>query len=226
MLLCAVTHPWPQRLDGRPPSSRCGSPLVAATLARAACARSVGRRVRDGSTLGRRSTRRPSPPALNAARLLRRASLRSHTPVAATARRPPAVESLLLAARRGDARARCSRPLGRPPRSRRLDTRRRSARRPSPHWIAARLLRRASLRGHTPVAATARRPPAVESLLLAARRGDARARCSRPLGRTPRSRRLDTRPPLDAAAAEGPANSSVPKQQRVGARRRVPLEGN
>ena len=123
MLLCAVTRPWPRRLDGRPPSSRCCSPLVAATLARAARARSVGRRVRDGSTLGRRSTRRPAPPALNAARLLRRASLRGHTPVAATARRPPAVESLLLAARRGDARARCSRPLGRPPRSRRLDTR-------------------------------------------------------------------------------------------------------
>ena len=38
------------------------------------------------------------------------------------------------------------------------------------------------------------------SLLLAARRGDAHARRSRPLGRPPRSRRLDTRPPLDAAA--------------------------
>ena len=123
MLLCAVTRPWPRRLDGRPPSSRCCSPLVAATLARAARARSVGRRVRDGSTLGSRSMRRPAPPALNAARLLRRTPLRGHTPVAATARRPPAVESLLLAARRGDARARCSRPLGRPPRSRRLNTR-------------------------------------------------------------------------------------------------------
>ena len=71
----------------------------------------------------RRSTRRPAPPALNAARLLRRASLRGHTTGAAIARRPPAVESLLLAAHRGDARARSSRLLGRPPRSRRLVTR-------------------------------------------------------------------------------------------------------
>ena len=118
----AVTRPWPRRLDGRPPSSRCCSPLVAAILVRAACARSVGRRVRDGSALSRRSMRRPAPPALNAARLSRRASLRGHTPVAATARWPPAVESLLLAARHGDARARCSRPPGRPPRSRRFDT--------------------------------------------------------------------------------------------------------
>ena len=78
---------------------------------------------RDGSALGRRSTRRLSPPALNAARLLRRVSLRGHTLVAATARRPPAVDSLMLAARRGDARAHCSRPLGRPPLLRRLDTR-------------------------------------------------------------------------------------------------------
>ena len=95
--------------------------------------------------------RRPALPALNAAHLSRRASLRGHTPVAATARRPPAVESLLLAARRGDARARFSRPLG---------------------------LRRAPLRGRTPVAATARRPPAVGSLRLAARR-DALARVAR-----------------------------------------------
>jgi len=94
------------------PSSRCCSPLVAATLARAARARSVDRRV------SRRLELRPPLdaatllPALNAARLLRRASLRGHTPVAATARRPHAVESLLLAARRSDARARYSRPLG------------------------------------------------------------------------------------------------------------------
>ena len=117
-------EPRSRGLDGRPPSSRCCSPLVAATLARAARVRSVTRRVRDGSALGRRSTRRLSPPALNAARLLRRAPpLRGHTPVAASARRwPPAVESLLLAARRGDTPARCSRSLGRPPRSRRLGT--------------------------------------------------------------------------------------------------------
>ena len=269
---CAVTHLWPRRLDGRPPSSRCCSPLVAATLARATRARSIGRRVRDGSTLGRRSVRRPTPPALNAARLLRRAPLRGHTLVAATARRPRAVKSLLLAARRGDARACYSRSLDRPPRSRRLDTRppldaaafascvergaslapfpsarshargrdgstaarRRVAaarclarrararcsrpldRPPRSRQLdarasldaaafasaldAARLLRRAPLRGHSPVAATARRPPAVESRLLAARRGVARARCSRLLGRPPRSRRPDTRPPLDAAA--------------------------
>ena len=36
-----------------------------ATLARAARARTVGRRIRDGSTLGRRSMRWPSPPALH-----------------------------------------------------------------------------------------------------------------------------------------------------------------
>ena len=86
--------------------------------------------------------------------------------------------------------------------SRRLDTtvERRSARRPAPPALnAAHLLRRASLRGHAPVAETARRPTAVESVRLAARRGDARARCSRPRGRTPHSQRLDTRPPLDAA---------------------------
>ena len=201
LLLCAVTRPWPRRLDGRPPSSRCCSPLVAATLARAARARSVGRQFRNGSTLGRRPTRRPLPPALNAARLLRRASLRGRTSVAATARQPPAVESLLLAARRGDARACCSRPLGRPPHSRRLGTRPLldAAARASCAERGASLAPN-PLRGHTSVAATARRPPAVESLLLAARRGDARARCSRPLGRPPYSRRLDTRPPPDAAA--------------------------
>ena len=121
-LLCAVTHPWPRRPVGRSPSSRCCSPLVTATLARAPRARSVCRRVRDGLTLSRRSNRQPAPPALNTARLLRRASMRGHTPVAATARRPPAVVSLLLAARLGDTRAPCSCPLGRPPRSRRLDT--------------------------------------------------------------------------------------------------------
>jgi hypothetical protein len=32
VLLCAATRPWPRRLDGRPPSSRSWSPLVAATL--------------------------------------------------------------------------------------------------------------------------------------------------------------------------------------------------
>ena len=156
-------------------------------------ARSVGRCFRDGSTLGRRPTQLPSLPALHAALLLCRASLRGHTPVAATARRPPAVESLLLAARRGDARARCSRPLGRPPLSRRLDTR------PPPDAVAfascadaALLLCRASLRSHTPVAATARRPPAVDSLLLAARRCNARAGRWRPLGRPPLSKRLGT----------------------------------
>jgi hypothetical protein len=117
----AASHSPPARAPTAP--HRCCSPLVAATLARAARARSVGRRGRDGSTLDRRSTRRPAPPALNAAHLLRRASLRSHAPVAATARRPPAVESLRLALRRGDARARCLRPLGRPPRSQRLDPR-------------------------------------------------------------------------------------------------------
>ena len=354
MLLCAVTRPWPRRLNGGPPSSRCCPPLVAATLARATRARSVGRRFRDGSTLGRRSARRPSPPAPNAALLLCRASLRGRTPVAATARRPPAVESLLPAARRGNARARYSRPLGRPPLSRRLDTRppldaaafascaersaslvpcvsarshargrdgstaarrrvaaarhssrrrsrallaparsfaafaaarhsaatrrgglrllheaqrvscavplcavtrpwprrldgrppssrccsplvaatlaraararsvgrrsrdgstlgRRSTRRPSPPALNATLLLcRASLRGHTPVAATARRPPAVESLLLATRHGDARARCSRPLGPSPRSRRLGTQPPLAAAAFASGTERSTP----------------
>ena len=46
MLLCAVTRLRPRRLDGRRPSSRCCSPLVAATLARAACARSVDCSVR------------------------------------------------------------------------------------------------------------------------------------------------------------------------------------
>ena len=108
------------RTSGRSPS-RCSRGAATRGAARALLA--PCRRFRGGTTLSRRSTRRPAPPALNAARLLRRASLRGHTPVAATARRLPAVESLLLAARRGDARARCSRPLGRPPRSRRLNTR-------------------------------------------------------------------------------------------------------
>jgi hypothetical protein len=59
-------------------------------------------------------------PALNAASFLRSAPLRGHTAVAATARRPPAIESLLLATRRGGARARFSRPPDQPPRSRLL----------------------------------------------------------------------------------------------------------
>ena len=49
---------------GHPPSRRSCSPLIAATLAHAACARSVGRRGCGCSTLGRRSTRRLAPPAL------------------------------------------------------------------------------------------------------------------------------------------------------------------
>ena len=211
VLLCAVIRPWPRRLDGRPPSSHSCSPLVATTLARAARARSVGSRAllapaRSAAAFAT-ARRRASldaaafASALDAARFLRRAPLRGRSPVAATARRPPAVESRLLAARRGDARARCSRLLGRPPRSRRPDTRPPlDAAAFASALDAARLLRRAPLRGHSPVAATARRPPAVESRLLAARRGAARARCSRPLGRPPRSRRPDTRPPLDAAA--------------------------
>ena len=201
MLPCAVTRPWPRRLDGRRPSSRCCSPIVAATLARAAHAPSVGRRIRDGSALGHRSTRRPSLPVLNSARLVRRASLRSPTPVAARLDgRPPS--------------SRCCSPLvmatlERADRARLVGRRARDdstlgprwTRRPAPPALnAVHLLRRASLRGHTPVAATYRRPPAVESLLLAAHRGDSRACCSRPLGRPQRSRQLDTRPSLDAAA--------------------------
>ena len=200
VLLCAVTRAWARRLDGRPPSGRCCSPLVAAMLARAARARSVGRRVRAGSTRSRRSTRRPAPPVLNTARFLRRASLRGHTPVTATARRPPPSSrccSPLVAATL--ARAARARSVGRRVRDRSALSRR-STRRPAlPALNAARVLRRASLRGHAPVAATARRPPAVVSLLLVARRGH--ARCSRPLGRPPpRSRRLDTQPPLGVPA--------------------------
>ena len=199
VLLCAVTRPWPRGLDGRPPSSRCCAPLVAATPARAARARSVGRRIRDGSALGRRSMRRPAPPALNAEQL-RRAPLRGHTPVATTARRPPVAESLLLAARSGDARARFSRSLSQPPHSRRLGTR------PPLDAAAVTTCRErgaplepcSSARVHS--AAPARRPTAVESLLLAARRGNALACCSRLLGRPPHSRRHDTWPPFDAAA--------------------------
>ena len=105
--------------SGRSPS-RCSPGAATRGAARALLA--PCRRFRDGSTLSRRSTRRPAPPALNAERLSPCFSARS-PPVAATARRPPAAESLLLAARRGDARACCSRPLGRTPRSRQLDTR-------------------------------------------------------------------------------------------------------
>ena len=61
LMLVTRPWPWPRWLDGRPPSSHFCSPLVAAALARAPRARSVGRRARDGgSALGRRSTRRPA----------------------------------------------------------------------------------------------------------------------------------------------------------------------
>ena len=235
----------------RPPSRRSCLPLVAAALARAACARSIGHRSRGGSALGGlrllRCTRRVSCAVILYA-VTRPWPLRLDG--------PPAVKTQLLAARGGDARARCLRPLNWPPQSRRLDTRRLAP----PALYAARLLRCVSLRGHTPVAAAARRtarrqdaaacrswrrrsrallapalvghrsrggsalgglrllrctrrvscavflyavtrpwplrldgPPAVKTQLLAARGGDARARCLRPLGWPPQSRRLGTR---------------------------------
>ena len=59
---------------------------------------------------------------------------------------PPAVKTQLLAARGGNARARCLRPLGRPPQSRRLDTRRLAP----PALRMARLPRGVSLRRRSP----------------------------------------------------------------------------
>ena len=169
-------------------------------LTRAARARSVGRRGRDGSTLDRRSTRRPAPPALNAAHILRRASLRGHTPwPRGLDGRPPSSRCCAPLVAATPARAARARSVGR--RSRDGSTLgRRSMRRLASPALNAAQLRRAPLRGHTSVAATAQRRPAVESLLPAARRGNARARYSRPLGRPPLSRRLDTRPPLGPAA--------------------------
>ena len=125
-----------------------------------------------------------------------------HTTAAALARRPAAVEPLLLAACRGDARLRSSCPLGGPPRSRRLVTRPPldAAAYITPVLNTARLWRRASLRSHTTVTALARRPAAIESFLIATRRSDASARSSRPLKQPPRSRRVGTQPSLDAAA--------------------------
>ena len=243
LALCFSTRPHARGRCGstdRPPSRRSCLPLVAATLARAACARSVGHRSRGGSALGGlrllRCTRRVSCAVFLYA-VTRPWPLRLDG--------PPAVKTQLLAARGGDARARCLRPLGWPPQSRRLDTRRLAP----PALYAARLLRCVSLRSHTPVAAAARRtarrqdaaacrswrrrsrallaparlatavaaarhsaacascavnatrpwplrlvgPPAVKTQLLAARGGDARARCLRPLGWPPQSRRLGTR---------------------------------
>ena len=55
LALCFSTQPHARGRCGstdRPPSRRSCLPLVAATLARAACARSVGHRSRGGSTLG------------------------------------------------------------------------------------------------------------------------------------------------------------------------------
>ena len=163
LALCFSTRPHARGRcgsTGRPPSRRSCSPLIAATLARAACARSVGRRSRGGSALGGlrllRCTRRVSCAVLHYA-VTRPWPLRLDG--------PPAVKAQLLAAHRGDARARCLRPLGWPPQSRRLGTRRLAP----PALYAARLLRCVSLRGHTPVAAAARR---------AARRQGAAARRS------------------------------------------------
>ena len=244
----------------RPPSRRSCLPLAAATLARAACARSVGHRSRGGSALG----------GLRLLRCTRRVSCAvflyaATRPWPLRLDGPPAVKTQLLAARGGDARARCLRPLGRPPQSRRLDTRRLAP----PALPVARLLRCVSLRRRTltsqqqkvanetvvgaigpskevsqavqrrssvgmpqatretplrdggtfvlgcPTGETAGNqkqsensgtedadretplrpdgPPAVKTQLLAARGGDARARCLRPLGWPPQSRRLGTR---------------------------------
>ena len=167
----------------RPPSRRSCLPLVAATLARAACARSVGHRSRGGSALGGlrllRCTRRVSCAVFLYA-VTRPWPLRLDG--------PPAVKTQLLAARGGDARARCLRPLGWPPQSRRLDTRRLA-----PPALYAALLRCVSLRSTRPWPLRLDGPPAVKTQLLAARGGDARARCLRPLGWPPQSRRLGTR---------------------------------
>ena len=245
LALCFSTQPHARGRCGstdRPPSRRSCLPLVAATLARAACARSVGHRSRGGSTLGGlrllRCTRRVSCAVFLYA-VTRPWPLRLDG--------PPAVKTQLLAARGGDARARCLRPLGWPPQSRRLGTRRlappgdcedtqhtpvaaaarrtarrqdaaacRSWRRRSRALLApARLATAVAAARHSAACAscavrgaslalcfsTATRPwplrldgpPAVKTQLLAARGGDARARCLRPLGWPPQSRRLGTR---------------------------------
>ena len=160
LALCSSTRSHARGRCGstdRPPSRRSCLPLVAATLARAACARSVGHRSRGGSALGGlrllRCTRRVSCAVFFYA-VTRSWPLRLDG--------PPAVKTQLLAARGGDARARCLRPFDWPPQSRRLGTRRLAP----PALYAAHLLRCVSLRGHTPVAAAAR---------LTARRQDAAA---------------------------------------------------
>ena len=150
------------------------------TLARATCARSVGCRSRGGSALS----------GLRLLRCTRRVSCAvflyaATRPWPLRLDGPPAVNAQLLATHRGDARACCLRPLGWPPRSRRLGTRRLAP----PALYAARLLRCVSLRGHTPVADAARR---------AARRQGAAAR--RPSRR--RSRALLAPARLAAAIAE------------------------
>ena len=93
-------------------------------------------------------------------------------------------------ARRGDARAQCSRPLGRTPRSRRAALRRAACGASFAPCSSA----RPHARGRDGSTAARRR-------VAPARRSSRRrcARCSRPLGRPPRSRRLITQPPLDAA---------------------------
>ena len=263
LALCFSTQPHARGRCGstdRPPSRRSCLPLVAATLARAACARSVGHRSRGGSALG----------GLRLLRCTRRVSCAvflyaATRPWPLRLDGPPAVKTQLLAARGGDARARCLRPLGRPPQSRRLDTRRLAP----PALHVARLLRCVSLRRRSltsqqqkvanetvvgaigpskevsqavrrrssvgmpqatretplrdggtfvlgcPTGGTAGNqkqsensgtedadretplrpdgPPAVKTQLLAARGSDARARCLRPLGWPPQSRRLGTR---------------------------------
>ena len=152
----------------------------------------------------------------------------------ATARRPPAVGSLLLAARCEDARARCSSPIGRPPIRRRLDTRpplgavacafcaergaslapclpARSRARGRDGSTAARrrvAAARRSSRRRSRAAATTRRPPAIESLLLAACPSDARALLARARSVTA-LRRLGAQPPLDAAACASCAERSA-----------------
>ena len=60
----AAPHSPPVRAPAAPHIAAARRSSLGA-LTRAARARSVGRRGGDGSTLGRRSTRRPAPPALN-----------------------------------------------------------------------------------------------------------------------------------------------------------------